>query len=128
MNNFIKDGTERVVIDTNEGKAIFNSAENLSLVTKLDKHEFKQLIGSFIHATFYKTGETMKYGQVARTDRLVKKIHIRLNENNSNVDTYPSVMSEYEPSYEVHRGAFGFDDDTIDSAFEGDPSNCWNVD
>lgn len=34
----------------------------------------------------------------------------------------------YESSYEKYGGYNGYDDDTIDSAFEGDPSNTWNVD
>jgi len=32
------------------------------------------------------------------------------------------------PSYEKYGGAYGYDDDTIDSAFEGDPENYWNID
>lgn len=32
------------------------------------------------------------------------------------------------PSYEKYSGAYGYDDDTIDSAFEGDPENYWNID
>jgi len=33
-----------------------------------------------------------------------------------------------EPSYSKYGGAYGYDDDTIDSAFEGDPENYWNID
>lgn len=38
--------------------------------------------------------------------------------------------SEYEcdSRYEKYGGYNGYDDDTIDSAFEGDPMNTWNVD
>jgi len=35
---------------------------------------------------------------------------------------------DYSPSYEKYGGAYGYDDDTIDSAFEGDPENYWNID
>jgi hypothetical protein len=35
---------------------------------------------------------------------------------------------DYSPSYENYGGAFGYDDDTIDIAFEGDPENYWNID
>ncbi|REC40200.1 hypothetical protein DRF69_19690 [Chryseobacterium sp. 5_R23647] len=31
-------------------------------------------------------------------------------------------------SYSEYNGAYGFDDDTINSAFEGDPENYWNID
>ena len=34
----------------------------------------------------------------------------------------------YEPSYSLYGGYNGFDDDTINSAFEGDPEATWNVD
>jgi tetratricopeptide (TPR) repeat protein len=34
----------------------------------------------------------------------------------------------YSPSYDKYGGAYGYDDDTIDSAFEGDPENYWNID
>lgn len=35
---------------------------------------------------------------------------------------------DYSPSYEKYGGAYGYDDDTIDNAFEGDPENYWNID
>ncbi|WP_026710053.1 hypothetical protein [Flavobacterium filum] len=31
-------------------------------------------------------------------------------------------------SYSEYNGVYGFDDDTINSAFEGDPENYWNID
>jgi hypothetical protein len=41
-----------------------------------------------------------------------------------------SAMDDYyeDRSYSKYGGAHGFDDDTIGTAFEGDPDNCWNVD
>jgi hypothetical protein len=38
--------------------------------------------------------------------------------------------NDYEdgPSYDKYGGYNGYDDDTIDSAFDGDPMNTWNVD
>ncbi len=41
-----------------------------------------------------------------------------------NYDDY----DDYSPSYDKYGGAYGYDDDTIDSAFEGDPENYWNID
>lgn len=35
---------------------------------------------------------------------------------------------DYSPNYDKYGGAYGYDDDTIDSAFEGDPENYWNID
>ena len=36
--------------------------------------------------------------------------------------------NENNSQYDKYNGAYGFDDDTIDSAFEGDPENYWNID
>ncbi|NJK84515.1 MAG: hypothetical protein HC912_12710 [Saprospiraceae bacterium] len=46
------------------------------------------------------------------------------NQENHSRDDY----DDYRPSYEKYGGAYGYDDDTIDSAFEGDPENYWNID
>lgn len=49
-----------------------------------------------------------------------------------NFDEYEEeyLDNDYDegPSYSRYGGAYGFDDDTIDSAFEGDPDNYWNID
>jgi hypothetical protein len=42
-------------------------------------------------------------------------------------DFYENYYDE-GPSYSRYGGAYGFDDDTIDSAFEGNPENYWNID
>jgi len=53
------------------------------------------------------------------------------NDISSNIgqeyDDY-SDFNDYSPSYEKYGGAYGYDDDTIDTAFEGDPENYWNID
>lgn len=45
--------------------------------------------------------------------------------NHSHID---SDNDDNRSSHEKYNGAYGFDDDTIDSAFEGDPENYWNID
>ncbi len=35
---------------------------------------------------------------------------------------------ESDVSYDEFNGAYGYDYDTINSAFEGDPENYWNID
>jgi hypothetical protein len=35
---------------------------------------------------------------------------------------------DQERKFEKYNGAYGFDDETIDNAFEGDPENYWNID
>ncbi len=44
-----------------------------------------------------------------------------------NYDNYDDY-DDYDKSYSKYGGAYGYDDDTIDSAFEGDPENYWNID
>lgn len=39
-----------------------------------------------------------------------------------------SSGEDHAPRYEKYGHAYGYDDDTIDSAFEGDPENYWNID
>lgn len=41
---------------------------------------------------------------------------------------YEDYEDNFSQSYEKYGGAYGYDDDTIDSAFEGDPENYWNID
>lgn len=43
-------------------------------------------------------------------------------------DDYQEPREDNRPNYSKYNGAYGFDDDTIDSAFEGDPENYWNID
>jgi hypothetical protein len=48
-------------------------------------------------------------------------------ENEQQQDDYDDY-DDYSPSYVKYGGDYGYDDDTIDSAFEGDPENYWNID
>lgn len=43
-------------------------------------------------------------------------------------DDFDPDDNGYHSSYEKYGGYNGYDDDAIDYAFEGDPSNTWNVD
>ncbi len=44
-------------------------------------------------------------------------------------EDYDDGDYEYDRrSYSEYNGAYGFDDETINSAFEGDPENYWNID
>lgn len=55
----------------------------------------------------------------------------KLNQLNDEIyeDQHPSNNPDYyDTSYEKYGGYNDFDDDTIDTAFEGDPSATWNVD
>jgi len=45
----------------------------------------------------------------------------------SNTNRSTSIDDEV-PRYEKYGGYKGFDDDTIDNAFDGEPMNTWNID
>lgn len=51
-------------------------------------------------------------------------------DNMNDFDFYDASDNDIgnSPGYEKYGGAYGLDDDTIDSAFEGDPENYWNID
>lgn len=59
-----------------------------------------------------------------------EKFGYYLDENFEEVyEDYDDGDYEYDRrSYSEYNGAYGFDDDTINSAFEGDPENYWNID
>lgn len=53
------------------------------------------------------------------------------NEENANSSKYQKRKADNHEDghgYEKYGGYNGYDDDTIDNAFEGDPMNTWNVD
>ncbi len=64
---------------------------------------------------------------INENDRKYVAISEQENEDDfSNFQLYGS--SSGGGSYDQFNGAYGLDDDTINDAFEGDPSNYWNID
>lgn len=53
---------------------------------------------------------------------------VELGEDEEGYEPDYDDYDDYSPSYDKYGGAYGYDDDTIDSAFEGDPENYWNID
>ena len=49
---------------------------------------------------------------------------VKQNTNNYNEEN----TNNQKNSYKKYNNAYGFDDNTIDNAFEGDPENYWNID
>ena len=70
---------------------------------------------------------TLKDSSINENDRKYDAISEHENEDDfSNSQLYGD--SSGGGRYEEFNGAYGFDDDTINDAFEGDPSNYWNID
>ena len=53
---------------------------------------------------------------------------VELGEDEESYEPDYDDYDDYSPSHDKYGGAYGYDDDTIDSAFEGDPENYWNID
>jgi len=60
-------------------------------------------------------------------DYIPDEVYEELNDNNFETNNYYFYHDD-QPSYSKYNGYNDWDDDTIDSAFEGDPTNTWNVD
>ena len=51
-----------------------------------------------------------------------------IDEQESDFKTQTNFDETDSPKYDKYNGVYGLDDNTIDSAFEGDPENYWNID
>lgn len=60
----------------------------------------------------------------------IESIYHGLKKKNYGDNFYDPSMdpSNDWSGYDKYNGAYGYDDDTIDNAFEGDPENTWNID
>ena len=56
------------------------------------------------------------------------KVHRKYKRSEHNYEESDEGFDSENSHYEKYGGAYGYDDDTIDSAFEGDPENYWNID
>jgi hypothetical protein len=85
------------------------------------------------HSTIkLKDGRKLDF-EVAKTNLLNalqknKELFLNSLTSSSTDDDYDDDYDNHESSYEKYGGYNGYDDDTIDDAFEGDPENTWNVD
>lgn len=93
---------------------------------RIDEDEFIAL--KFIFQEIDSAFEKKVPYVIKYTDALVSAYEAYLSHEEDDCDYEEDCDYGYKSSYEEHGGAFGYDDDTINSAFEGDPSNCWNVD
>lgn len=85
----------------------------------------------------YKYHTLFLLNKVNAPSRILDKYYKNQNEfrqilNSVNIEEIESYDDDYDDyddySYDKYNGAYGFDDDTIDSAFEGDPEAYWNID
>jgi len=108
---------------------------NGKVIDEVCKYDYGYLLWCIINLTHFAITSVFFTFKNVRADNLflraleineIKKIFF-VNDffcsNNGNSNGY----EEYRSGYGEYGGAYGFDDDTINSAFEGDPENYWNI-
>ncbi len=134
---FHKFNRENAGIETEDGKVTFLPLKRFEIHSKLEKSEQHILVGSFIMPEYYKKGETFSDGTIVKNDNVLKWINLRYSDNiegmhenfENNVGYYDG--EDYYDGSDDGPGAYGYsswDEMTLYEAFEGDPSNYWNID
>ncbi len=141
-----------VKVTTTDDNVYFTKVPTFKSLVGLSESEFEILNGVFISPVMYKKGDSSEYNgrfiTITQDDKIVASFNIRIEgtlDNNYNLHGDARMKNEsnysnqryvgdddnddsYSPSYEKYNGYNGWDDDTIDNAFEGDPNATWNVD
>lgn len=96
-----------------------------------EKNTFSVKLGISIEKTFADEGKQGISAYLVSLAKIMKQTSKNESEedDDNDVDDYDNDYDDsYGSSYEKYGGYNGYDDDTIDDAFEGDPMNTWNVD
>lgn len=142
-----------VRVRTTENNIYFYQLNSLERIVGIKQDEFNFLRGGFISPVMYKKGDYSEYfgkfTAIKEDNKIVANFNFRVDEtieNNFNLYGNQKLKNKenywanqryggddnndesYQPSYKRYNGYNGFDDDTIDNAFEGDPDATWNVD
>lgn len=138
---FQKGERELVGLDIGKEEPVILNANSLQGLTRIDPADFEVLTGSCISPEYYQAGEELEVGGVCRKSntlvknlnlrfraRLPEMIRMRQEEVQAEGKTFePSKNYEVpgKPTYQKHGGVFGYDDETIEFGFLGDPTNLW---
>ena len=141
--NFKKNGKDMTGIELENDDVVFVSSKFVKSITSIDRNEFGILESSYALPEYYEEGEDIykwiddKEEKCRKENTIVKKLDIRMKRDIYDKDDeekpkyYKSVgnfeKKSYEKKYSKYGGPHGFDDNTIDSAFEGNPEHIWNV-
>ncbi|MBS1939621.1 MAG: hypothetical protein JST38_01925 [Bacteroidetes bacterium] len=135
---FHKFGKDNVGIKAQDDKVTFLSLKRFEIQSKLDKSEQHILVGSYILPEYYKTGETLPNGTIVTQDnKILRWINLRYSDNVEGMhENFENAIGYYDgedyyDGYDDGPGAYGYsswDEMALYEAFEGDPSNYWNVD
>lgn len=137
------------IVRTTDNNVYFTKVPTFKSLVGLNEGEFEILKGAFISPVMFKKGDTSEYNgrfiTITQDDKIVASFNIRIegtlinnynlhgdakmkNESNYSNQRYSGDDDYDGPSYEKYNGYNGWDDNTIDNAFEGDPEATWNVD
>jgi hypothetical protein len=145
---FTRKNRESVCIRTTFDKVCFMTLSNFQEVSSLTKDQFGLLTGSFISPVFYEKDEVSEETGwiVYQSGTIIKNLNLRCNfsfsENfadngkqffqesprGSSKRPKSGSYDKYRPSYSKYNGYGGYDDQTIDNAFEGDVTATWGLD
>ena len=131
---FFKFNRENAGIETESGRIIYMPQKRLDTQSKLDKSEQHILVGSYIMPEYFQPGETFMDGTIVQKTTVLKCLNLRFSDNIDGMhesfesDVSSNYGTNYGTSFVKYGGYNGYSDDAIDDAFEGDPSNTWNVD
>ncbi len=137
-----------VKVRTTDDNVYFTKVPVFQSLVGLKPNEFNKLEGVFISPIMYKKGDTAEYNgrfiNITQDNKIVASFNIRIEgtlDDHSKIYGNPILKKytrdehsdffgddSYRPSYEKYNGYNGWDDDTIDQAFDGDPEATWNVD
>jgi hypothetical protein len=128
---------ENVGIKTEDDKVIFISLKRFEFQSKLDKSEQHILVGSYICPVYYKTGETLNDGSIAKTDNVLRWINLRYSNNIEAMhESFENSIGYYDG--EGYResdnngpdkyGYSSWDEMTLAVVFDGNGSLYWNID
>lgn len=132
-----------VKICTTDNKVYFSDLFSFACLVGILPDQYQILKGAFISPQFFKKGDVSdfngRFTVISEDDKIVASFNIRIKGSlDYNHNLYKNLeMKDFcnddfdpgdRPSYEKYNGYNGFDDQTIDDAFEGDPEATWNVD
>lgn len=139
-----------IKVRTTDDNVYFSKVPIFKSLVGLNESEFELLKGVFISPIMFKAGDTSEYNgrftKITQDNKIVSSFNVRIEGTlDNNYSLYGGTIlkresrylnqgfagnndDSYSSRYEKYNGFNGWDDDTIDDAFEGDPEATWNVD
>lgn len=126
---------KKLLMETREGFHCFgwyiHKTQSTAFTDEVMELAEKEILGAAKGAqqldSYRKAVDFAKKTNLEKRNRIIKEQQ-EATDRQVNNDSDGLEDGSYRPSYSKYGGAYGYDDDTIDTAFEGDPENYWNID